>query len=193
MTTARDIVVRALGELNYFPEGEDPTAGSVRDGLIALNAMIASWQTESMQIFFPSATTYKGDWAERIVYSVGDSVARTGTLYTCIVAHTSSVNDRPGVAINQATYWTAYVPTELELTTTFPFPAQFERGMTSMLAVEMSPMFGVEPSAFTEKRASEGKTALLAAYMPINPVRVDNGLIRMPSQIWPYNVDVIQS
>jgi hypothetical protein len=193
MTTARDIVVRALGELSYFPEGEDPSAGSVRDGLIALNAMIASWQTEGMQIYFPSGTTHKGDWAERIVFSVGDSVARTGTFYTCILGHTSSVNDRPGVAINSATYWTAYVPTALELATTFPFPAQFERGITSMLAVEVSPMFGVEPSNLTEKRASEGKTALLAAYMPINPVRVDNGLIRMPSQIWPYNVDIIQS
>ena len=60
-----------------------------------------------------------------------------------------------------------------------------------MLAVEMAPGFSVPVSAQTEKKASAGLTALMAAYMPITNVRVDYGITRMPSQIWPYNIDQV--
>lgn len=191
MTTARQLIVRALGELQYFPEGESPSAGAVSDGLDALNALIASWHTESIIIAYPPATNWRGEWAERTVYAVNDSVSRSGNTYTCSTAHTASITDKPGVSQNGDTYWTLYAETPLTLSSSLPFPAPFERGVTSMLAVELGPMFGVDPSPLTLKKASDGKTALIAAYMQIQPVRVDNGLIRMPSQIWPYNIDLI--
>lgn len=191
MTTVRSIATSALGELMLFDEGHTPSAGAMRDTIAALNALVSSWRTEGMLIFFPSGTTWRGDWAERTVYAVNESVNRSGSIYTCSAAHTSSLSDKPGVSQNGATYWTQYEAATLAIDDTFPLGREFERGVISMLAVEIGPMFSIEPSAFTLRKASEGKTALLAAFMPINPVRVDNGLIRMPSQIWPYNIDQI--
>lgn len=191
MTTARQIIVRAIGELMYFPEGDEPSAGSVADGLTALNGLIASWQTEGIIINYPTGTNWRGEWYERAVYAVNDSISIGGATYRCILVHTASNYDRPGASANWSTYWTYYAETALTLTSTFPLPTPFERGVVSLLAIELAPAFGVEPSKYTSKKASDGKTALLAAYMPLSPVRIDNGLIRMPSQIWPYNVDIV--
>lgn len=191
MTTARDIVTRALSELRVVAAGETPSADDLAAGLDALNAMIAAWRTESIYITFPASTNWRGEWDTRVVYAVDDAVSRNGTCCTCTVAHTSSYYDMPIGSPNWASYWSLSSFTELAAGDTFPIPAQFERGVTAMLAVEIAPQFGTEPSPLTMRRASEGKTALFAAYMQITPARVDNGLIRMPSQIWPYNIDQI--
>ena len=191
MTTARTIVTRALSELMYFAEGETPSAAAVADGLTALNSLMASWHTEGILWNFPPGTTWKKDWAVNITYSVNDSVARSGNTYTCTTAHLSSLNDKPGVSPDWADYWTLYAETPLTISSTFPLDAAYERGVVSMLAVELAPQFGKDPSPFTLRKASDGKTQIIAAFMPINPVSVDAGLTRMPSQIWPYNIDQI--
>ena len=191
MTTVRQIITRALGELLYLAEGETPTAGQASDSLDALNSLIASWRNEGMMIAFPTGTNWRGEWDERLSYAVNDSVSRNGSLYVCSTAHESVQSNRPGVSINGGTYWTAFNDTLLTLDATFPLPAQFERGVVSLLAVELGPTFGKDPSPFTQRKASDGKTALLAAYMPIAPVGVDVGLTRLPSNVWPYNVGTV--
>ena len=168
MSTVRQIITRALGELLYLAEGESPTAGQASDSLDALNSLIASWRTEGMMIAFPNTTNWRGEWVERTAYAANDSVSRNGSVYTCSTAHESSQSTKPGVSIYGADYWTAYSDTVLTLNSTFPLPAQFERGVISMLAVELGPMFGKEP------------------------VSADPGITRLPSNVWPYNVgDVV--
>lgn len=189
MTTLRQICTRAFGELQYFPEGETPSAGAMADAVTALNSLVASWHTKGMLFYWPTGKTWRKAWATNTQYAVDDLVNRSGSLYVCTTLHTSSVNDRPGVSAAWSSYWTVYEETDLGLDDTIIVPREFDRGLVAMLAVEVAPMMGVNPSPFTMRKASEGETALLAAYMQIEPVGVDSGIIRMPSQIWPYNID----
>lgn len=195
MTTARAICTRALKELMFTAEGETPSSEAITDALNALNAMAARWRTQSMVIpellTFPTGVTWRGYWETNIVYSVNDAVLRSGSVYKCATAHTASLYDKPGVGPNTATYWTAYPLTPLALEDDWPLGLEFESGVISMLAVEIAPAFNLSPAPLTERRASAGLTALMAAYMPITNVRVDYGITRMPSQIWPYNIDQV--
>lgn len=195
MATTRDIVTRALGELMFMAEGESPSAQAMSDGLSALNGMIASWRTLGMVVVstpgFPAGKNWRGDWNPTITYAVDDAVMRSGSTYVCSVAHVSSLYDKPGVSPNWASYWIADAATELEIDDTFPVSVEFHSGIFAMLAVDLGPQFNIDPKPLTLRKASDGHTALIAAFLPINPVRVDNGLIRMPSQIWPYNIDQI--
>ena len=189
MTTLRQVCTRAFGELQYFPEGEGPSAGAMADAVAAFNSLVASWHTRAMLFYWPSGKTWRKAWATNTGYAVNDLVSRSGSLYVCTTAHTSSVNDRPGVSAGWEAFWDVYREPALTLDDDIIFPPEFERGIIAMLAVEIAPMMGVNPSPFTMRKASEGETALLAAYMQIEPVAVDAGITRMPSQIWPYSID----
>lgn len=195
MTTVRDICIRGIKELMFTAEGETPSSEAISDALFALNVMAARWRTLGMVIPelapFPTGKNWRGDWATNTVYSVNDAVIRSGSVYACSAAHTSSQYDKPGVSPNWASYWTAYPVTELKVTDTWPLGLEFTGGVVSMLAMDIAAQFNVEPGPLTARKASDGLTALLAAYMPIRPVQADNGLIRMPSQIWPYQIDQV--
>lgn len=51
------------------------------------------------------STTFVGNWALTTGYSEADQVTHNGSSYSCILAHTSSATDEPGVGVNTATYW----------------------------------------------------------------------------------------
>jgi hypothetical protein len=196
MSTARDICTRALKELMYTAEGETPSSEAISDTLAGLNEMAARWLTQGLFIppllgTLPTGINWRGDWQTRTQYAVNDGVLRSGSVYVCTTLHTSGEYDRPGTSPNWSAYWTAYPMIELELADTWPLGIEFNSGVISMLAVNMAASFNVDPGPLTAKRASDGMTALIAAYMPIRPVGVDSGLTRMPSQIWPYQIDQI--
>jgi hypothetical protein len=50
MTTARDIVTRALQKIGAVTKNESPSADEASDGLAALNAMYESWTVDSLSI-----------------------------------------------------------------------------------------------------------------------------------------------
>ncbi|MHB9110746.1 MAG: hypothetical protein ACYDCO_27145 [Armatimonadota bacterium] len=57
-------------------------------------------------------TVPKGDWQAGIAYDASNPdtvVGSDGHGYQCILDHTSTADDEPGVGVNQATYWTRYV------------------------------------------------------------------------------------
>ncbi len=54
MSTANDIINRALREINVLEAGEIPSAQESQDSLETLNGMIDSWQAESLMIFTSS-------------------------------------------------------------------------------------------------------------------------------------------
>jgi hypothetical protein len=51
MTTARDIITRALQRNGILTKGESPSGDEASDGLTALNDMIASWSNDSLLIY----------------------------------------------------------------------------------------------------------------------------------------------
>lgn len=51
MTTANDIINRALRSLSVIGQGESADASQAADCLVALNDMISSWANESMMLF----------------------------------------------------------------------------------------------------------------------------------------------
>jgi hypothetical protein len=50
MSSSAQIVARALKRINVVAAGEDPSAGEAADGLAALNAMIAGWAADGINI-----------------------------------------------------------------------------------------------------------------------------------------------
>lgn len=48
---------------------------------------------------------WQGAWADATAYDELDAVENNGNSYICILAHTSSATDEPGVGVNSATYW----------------------------------------------------------------------------------------
>jgi hypothetical protein len=50
VSSSAQIVARALKRINVVAAGEDPSAGDAADGLAALNAMIAGWAADGINV-----------------------------------------------------------------------------------------------------------------------------------------------
>lgn len=49
--------------------------------------------------------TWQGAWVTSTAYALNDVVENDGSSYICILGHTASASDEPGVGVNTATYW----------------------------------------------------------------------------------------
>ena len=58
-----------------------------------------------------------------------------------------------------------------------PLDVRFEKAVVDMLAVEIAPMFGVEPSAIIIRDADMGWQAISGAFFAVPQQRFDSGLI----------------
>lgn len=51
MSTAADLIARALRVINVLASGETPTANEQSDALATLNSMLDAWRTESLMVY----------------------------------------------------------------------------------------------------------------------------------------------
>lgn len=51
MTTARTIIKKALNKIGALVKNEDPSSDEANDALVSLNALIASWSNDSLNIY----------------------------------------------------------------------------------------------------------------------------------------------
>lgn len=51
---------------------------------------------------------WRSDWVITTAYVVGDLVANNNSVYICILGHTSTALDEPGVGANTTTYWEVF-------------------------------------------------------------------------------------
>jgi hypothetical protein len=188
MTTAREIITRAFSLLQYYGEGESPSAQAMADGLAALNSMMASWHNDGLLVFYPPSSNWLGDWKKNYAYNVNDGVCVGGNTYTCAVVNTSTANDEPGRSPNWADYWTLYAETPMTLASTFPLGPAHERGVQALLCMDLAPLFNVPISPRIEQMANDGMNGIYGQYFKVPEASSDPGITRMPSQIWPYSV-----
>lgn len=58
MATARDIIKRAMQKIGVLVKSEEPSADEAEDALDSLNAMIASWSNDSLDIYARTWETF---------------------------------------------------------------------------------------------------------------------------------------
>lgn len=187
MTTALTIVTDAMLELNIIAAEQSPSASDADFCLRHLNRMISGWTGEGMRLVYPSGvTTWRGDWASATTYAVNDGVSVNGRVYKCLVAHTSTDDDKPIVGLNQATYWSQTLPTDLALADDIDLDASDEGALVWCLAERIAGPYGVELTDIQARNAYEGRLHISARYMPVADPAFDPGLVYTPSRRWPY-------
>lgn len=74
MTTARQIITKALQKARVLVKGESPSGDEISDGLYALNAMIGSWSNNSLLIYSRTSESFAltGNQASYTIGSGGD-------------------------------------------------------------------------------------------------------------------------
>jgi hypothetical protein len=58
MTTARDIITRALQRVGVLTKGESPSGDEAVDGLTMLNSLLSSWSNDSLLIYARTAESF---------------------------------------------------------------------------------------------------------------------------------------
>jgi hypothetical protein len=72
MTTARDVVTKALQKIGAVTKNESPSSDEMSDGVSALNMMLSSWANESLSIYTLSRESFTVN-ANDGVYTIGPS------------------------------------------------------------------------------------------------------------------------
>lgn len=199
MTTARDIVTRALQRLRIIALGEAVPAHLAADGLTALNDMLASWPSQGVFVstldfalsdefwfFVPSDETtaktikaleYIGGWdASTNVPDLVSAVGERGDIYRVTVAGTTTLGtltpwEVGDTIVSDGTNWLKGVSS-----------SRFHRAIVDLLAVEIAPNHGREASAELQRAAARGWRTILAAFVKAPPAKFDRALVMMTSR-----------
>lgn len=77
-TSANDIIIGALRNLNVLASGETPTTTEINDALQVLNDMLESWSIEHLLVF--AQTEYRFNWTPgQYQYTIGNPIVGTFT------------------------------------------------------------------------------------------------------------------
>lgn len=155
----------SLKQLGVLAAGENADANEVADAVDALRGLLAQWATERLFIYkvqpivinLTGAGTYT---LSETIQSVSDH-AKLDDADILMVRDLNNTGEyKPVIYSEQKPYWKFQVledakkleinahvlPTELESFDEINLPTKYERPLILSLALEIAPMFGVEPT-----------------------------------------------
>lgn len=155
----------SLKQLGVLAAGENADANEVADAVDALRGLLAQWATERLFIYkvqpivinLTGAGTYT---LSETIQSVSDH-AKLDDADILIIRDLNNTGEyKPVIYSQQKPYWKFQVledakkleinahvlPTELESFDEINLPTKYERPLILSLALEIAPMFGVEPT-----------------------------------------------
>ena len=99
-TLNRDqIITSALRKLGVLEQGETPAAQQITDAAEALNMMVKEWQNDGVRLWTLA-------WTTKVLSAASSEVTGTdGKIYTCILGHTSSSENKPVTGTDYSTFW----------------------------------------------------------------------------------------
>ena len=186
MSTALQIVNRALRRINIIEPGASVEGTELADAMDTLALMVSSWATKGVVINLVGTVPL---WQPDTAYVCGNQVANNGGVYTVVSPGTSapsggptgqgqSVTDDPNnyQGISDGTVTWSFTGTQ------GPIDPSLERGFTDLLAIELCPDYGVEPSAGLMQSAKNGWRSILAFYIQAPNADLDLAVKQVPSQ-----------
>ena len=155
----------SLKQLGVLAAGENADANEVADAVDALRGLLAQWATERLFIYKVQPIVINLTGAG--IYTLNEtiqSVSDRAKLDDADILMVRDLNNtgeyKPVVYSEQKPYWKFQVledakkleinahvlPTELEAFDEINLPTKYERPLILSLALEIAPMFGVEPT-----------------------------------------------
>ena len=155
----------SLKQLGVLAAGENADANEVADAVDALRGLLAQWATERLFIYKVQPIVINLTGAG--IYTLSEtiqSVSDHAKLDDADILMVRDLNNtgeyKPVVYSEQKPYWKFQVledakkleinahvlPTELEAFDEINLPTKYERPLVLSLALEIAPMFGVEPT-----------------------------------------------
>ncbi|WP_180123002.1 hypothetical protein [Acinetobacter sp. YH12086] len=160
------LIELSLKQLGVLAAGENAEANEIADAVDSLRGLLAQWATERLFIYKVQPVTV--DLHGAGTYTLNETIQSLSDHAKLDDADILMIRDLnntgtyiPVVYTEQQPYWkfqvledakkleiNAYVlPTQLESFDEIELPTKYERPLILSLALEIAPMFGVEPSA----------------------------------------------
>lgn len=195
MTTARDIVNRALKWLAITDSGESPASADAADTLQALNDMMHEWKAHHIDVLHSDYTldstvtffvppdegdseyygmpSYQGTWnASTNSPSLASSTGTEGHVYKVSVTGTTTLDDVSSWAAGE---WLVFDGEEWVKGRS---SRTLEQAIVALLAVRVAPLFGKQPSQALAAQADNGWKQISAMCHRTPPAEFDVMLTR---------------
>lgn len=199
MTTALDIVTRALRGLAVLDATETPSAEDGANALDHLNDMMFEWAASGVNLNHSALTlastfifmvpprvcdadvieaaSNRGSWdANANSPTLAGATGTKGYYYRVTTAGSTTLDD---VTSWSADDYALYTGTEWVKALN---SRRFDGGIAALLAVRMAPDYGIEPSAPLVARAANAWSAIQAAFVRAPKSAYDRALTDTPSR-----------
>jgi hypothetical protein len=214
MTTAREIVRRALLRLHVIDVLHPVSAEEAATGLAYLNDMMAQWPANGVDTLSPSfalddtfvffvpprlldshtmeSLTYAGTWnAATNTPTLANGSGIEGTVYRVGTQGTTALDGIASWSANEFVVLGRTASDTNSPTLTWQkglSSARHHFGVIAMLAMSLSDDFGKAPSQQLADDANDAWRTLLSDFQKVPYATFDPGLTRLPSRRWPYSV-----
>ena len=194
MTTARDIVNRALKRLGVVDSVDTPSAADAADTLAALNDMMYEWAIHHIDVLHSDYTLastvnffvppdegeceyygtplYQGEWnASTNTPTLAGGVGTEGHVYKVSVSGSTALDD--------VTSWTAGDWLVYDGVGWFKGRSSrvLEQALIAMLAMRVAPEYGREPSQSLAMQADAGWKQIAAMCMRTPPAEFETTIV----------------
>lgn len=183
MASAQEIVEDALQRIGRHDANASASPADLALGLRVLNRMISGWAADGLATADQSleAKIVSGD-PKVAVESTAKLAVGMLVIGTGIPSGTAieSIDSPTQITLTQPASTTATVTLNF---TPLPFDASLEEGVIALLALKLTPYFGMQPDDILLAEAEEGRRRIEAAFLTVPLAQLDLAILRTPSQI----------